>query len=111
MERQERFQGIAKRFAKALEFSELDQYSHTKLGPKFDVTPVVIGRILRAQQGIGVDTGLKIAMEANVSFDWLMTGRGEMCPTIIKRTILDIGDLKKKDQHSITQLVLSLKSR
>ena len=111
MESQEKFKGLAQRFAEALEWGELTEMSHNKLAPRFDITPVVIGRILRAQQGMSMDTAVKVAMEANVSVDWLFTGRGEMCPTIINRTILDISRLKKKDQESITTLVRSLDAK
>jgi len=52
--------------------------NQNKIGSMFDVTGAFYGQMLRGFKCPGTETGVKMAIKLNVSFEWLMTGRGEM---------------------------------
>ena len=74
---------------------------------KFGVNPTTIGNWQHGDKLPSTENAILIAMVTKVSFDWLMTGRGEMKPGAVASGTLDISHLSRESQAAIRALVHS----
>ncbi len=50
--------------------------SYASIGRRFQVSPTFIGDMLNGRKLPSTETGIRIAVDTGVAYEWLMTGRG-----------------------------------